>query len=42
MSRKGGTGEGGWVHSRGEKSMAVPGFGHRKALVGTRWSHLTL
>ena len=35
MSRKGGTGGGGWAHRRGEKSMPVSGLSCRKALVGT-------
>ena len=35
ISRKGGTGEGGWVHSRGANSMAMSGPACRKALVGT-------
>ena len=35
VSRKGGTGEGGWVHPKGVNSMAMSGFACRKALVGT-------
>ena len=34
MSRKGGTGGGGWVHLKGANSMAVSGLACRKALVG--------
>ena len=37
MSRKGGTGGGGWLHLKGANSMATPVLGSRKALVGTRW-----
>ena len=35
MSRKGGTGGGGWVHPQGANSMATSGLGWRNALVGT-------
>jgi len=35
MSRKGGTGEGGWVHLKGANSMAVSGLIFRSDLVGT-------
>jgi len=35
MSRKGGTGGGGWVHPKGANSMAVSELACRKALVGT-------
>ena len=35
MSRRGGTGGGGWVHPKGANSMAVSGLTCRKALVGT-------
>ena len=35
MSRKGGTGGGGWVHPKGANNMAVSGLACRKALVGT-------
>ena len=36
MSRKGGTGGGGWVHLKGANSMAISGLACRKALFGTR------
>ena len=35
MSRKGGTGGGGWVHPKGANSMAVSGLILRSDLVGT-------
>ena len=35
VSRKGGTGGGGWVHPEAANSMAVSGLTCRKALVGT-------
>ena len=35
MSRKGGTGGGGWVHSKGANSMAMSGLVLRSDLVGT-------
>ena len=35
MSRKGGTGGGGWVHPKGANSMAASGFVFRSDLVGT-------
>ena len=35
VSRKGGTGGGGWVHPKGANSMAVSGLRGRKVLVGT-------
>jgi len=35
MSRKGGTGIGGWVHPKGANSMAVSGLVFRSNLVGT-------
>ena len=35
VSRKGGTGGGGWVHPKGENSMAVSGLVLRSDLVGT-------
>ena len=35
VSRKGGTGGGGWVQLKGANSMAVLGFACRKALLGT-------
>ena len=35
MSRKGGTGGGGWVHPKGANSMAVSGLRGRKVLVST-------
>ena len=35
MSRKSGTGGGGWALPKGANSMAVSGFHGRKALVGT-------
>ena len=38
FSRKGGTGECGWVHLKGAKSMAASGLGCRKPLVGTGWA----
>jgi len=34
MSRKGGTGGGGWVHPKGANSMAVSGLAYSKDLVG--------
>ena len=34
-SRKGGTGGGGWVHSKGANSMAVSGLSGKKVLVTT-------
>ena len=37
-SRKGGAGEGEWVHPKGANSMAASGLGCRKALVGTGWA----
>ena len=33
MSRKCGTGEGGWVYLKGENSMVMSGLGYRKVLV---------
>jgi len=33
FSRKGGTGGGGWVHTKGANSMAASGLGFRRALV---------
>ena len=38
VDRKGGTGGGGWVHSKGAKSTAAPGLSQRKHLVGTGWA----
>jgi len=35
MSRKGGTGGGGWVHPEGANIMATPGLVFRSNLVGT-------
>ena len=35
VSRKGGTGGGGWVHLKGANSMAASGFVFRSDLVGT-------
>ena len=35
MSRKGGTGGGGWVHPKGANSMATSGLVFRSDLVGT-------
>ena len=35
VSRKGGTGGGGWVHPKGENSMATSGLIFRSDLVGT-------
>ena len=35
MSKKGGTGGGGWVHLKGANSMAESGFVFRSDLVGT-------
>jgi len=35
MSRKGGTGGGGWVHPKGAYSMAASGLVFRSDLVGT-------
>ena len=35
VSRKGGTGRGGWVHPKGENSMAASGLILRSDLVGT-------
>ena len=35
MSRKGGTGGGGWMHPKGANSMAVSGLVSRNDLVGT-------
>jgi len=35
VSRKGGTGGGGWVHARGANSMAASGLVFRSDLVGT-------
>ena len=35
MSRKGGTGGGGWVHPKGANSMAASGLIFRSDLVGT-------
>jgi len=35
VSRKGGTGGGGWVHSKGVNSMVASGFVFRSDLVGT-------
>jgi len=34
VSRKGGTGGGGWVHPKGANSMAAPGLVFRSDLVG--------
>ena len=34
VSRKGGTGGGGWVHPKGANSMAISGFACEKPLVG--------
>ena len=41
VSRKGGTGGGGWVHLKGANSMAMSGFGHEKPLVGARECNYT-
>ena len=38
MSRKGGIGGGGWVHSKGANSTAASGLGCIKAMVGTEWA----
>jgi len=38
MSRKGGTGEGGWLHPKDANSMAASGFVFRSDLVGTGWA----
>jgi len=35
VSRKGGTGRGGWVHPKGANSMAASGLVLRRDLVGT-------
>jgi len=35
MSRKGGTGGGGWVHPKGPNSMAASGLVFKSDLVGT-------
>ena len=35
MSRKGGTGRGGWVHLKGTDSVDVSGLSFRKALFGS-------
>jgi len=37
-SRKGRTGEGGWVHPKDANGMATSGLGCRKAMVGTGWA----
>jgi len=38
MSRKGGTGGGGWVHPKGANCMAASGLVFRSDLVGTGWA----
>jgi len=45
VSRKDGTGVGGWVHPKGANSMAASGFVFRSDLVGTgraisKWSYV--
>ena len=35
FSRKGGTGQGGWVHPKGANSIVVSGLGYRNDLGGT-------
>ena len=35
ISKKGGTGQGGWMHLKGANSMTMSGLGFRKAMVGT-------
>ena len=39
MSRKGGTGGGGWGHPQGAVHMAAARFGGKKAMVGTGWAN---
>ena len=36
VSRKGGTGEGGWVHPQGDMQMVTARLGCQSAMVGTR------
>ena len=42
VSRKGGTGGGGWVHLQGDMHMVAVVAGCRNALVGTEWSNSRL
>jgi len=42
FNRKGGTGEGGWVHLKGADSMAVSGLRFRNTLVGSGWATVVL
>ena len=39
VSRKGGTGEGGWVHPQGDMQMVTARLGSQSAMVGTRWAN---
>jgi len=38
MSKKGGTGGGGWIQPKGANSVAVTGFSFRNTLVGCGWT----
>ena len=39
VSRKGGTGGGGWVHPQGGMHMVAAGLGCESAMVGTVWAN---
>ena len=39
VSRKGGTGGGGWGHPQGAMHMAVARLGCKKTMVGTGWAY---
>ena len=39
VSRKGGTGRGGWGHPQGAVHMAAAGLGCKRAMVGTGWAN---
>jgi len=42
FNRKGGTGEGGWVHLKGVDGMAVSGLRFRNTLVCSGWATVVL
>ena len=42
MSRKGGTGGGGWGHPQGDLHMVVAKLGCKSTMVGTGWANFAL
>ena len=38
LSRKGGTGGGGWVHPKSANSMIMSGLGHEKPWLECKWT----